>query len=65
MTTSPSPPPFSITLALRLRKRWGGELTKEPTVNFSRLSGLRLVLPRRPSHWRNALDKQPGAWASS
>jgi len=35
----------------------GDELTKEPTVNFSRLSGLRLVLPRRPSHWRNALDE--------
>jgi DNA-binding transcriptional LysR family regulator len=26
-------------------------------VNFARLSGLRLVLPRRPSHWRNALDE--------
>lgn len=35
----------------------GDELTKEPTVNFSRLSGLRLVLPRRPSHWRTALDE--------
>jgi LysR family transcriptional regulator, nitrogen assimilation regulatory protein len=35
----------------------GDALTKEPTVNFSRLSGLRLVLPRRPSHWRNALDE--------
>jgi DNA-binding transcriptional LysR family regulator len=35
----------------------GDELTKESTVNFSRLSGLRLVLPRRPSHWRNALDE--------
>ncbi|OUM01596.1 LysR family transcriptional regulator [Variovorax sp. JS1663] len=35
----------------------GDELTKEPTVSFSRLSGLRLVLPRRPSHWRNALDE--------
>ena len=35
----------------------GDELTKEPTVNFSRLLGLRLVLPRRPSHWRNALDE--------
>jgi len=35
----------------------GDGLTKEPTVNFSRLSGLRLVLPRRPSHWRNALDE--------
>ncbi|NDZ18134.1 LysR family transcriptional regulator [Variovorax sp. WS11] len=35
----------------------GDGLTKEPTVNFSCLSGLRLVLPRRPSHWRNALDE--------
>lgn len=35
----------------------GDELTQEPTVNFSRLSGLRLVLPRRPSHWRNAFDE--------
>ena len=35
----------------------GDALTREPTVNFSRLSGLRLVLPRRPSHWRNALDE--------
>lgn len=35
----------------------GDELTREPTVAFSRLAGLRLVLPRRPSHWRNALDE--------
>ena len=35
----------------------GDPLTREPTVNFARLSGLRLVLPRRPSHWRNALDE--------
>jgi LysR family transcriptional regulator, nitrogen assimilation regulatory protein len=35
----------------------GDELTREPTLNFSRLNGLRLVLPRRPSHWRNALDE--------
>jgi len=35
----------------------GDELTREPTLNFSRLAGLRLVLPRRPSHWRNALDE--------
>jgi len=33
------------------------EITREPTINFSRLTGLRLVLPRRPSHWRNALDE--------
>ncbi|RZL42610.1 MAG: LysR family transcriptional regulator [Variovorax sp.] len=35
----------------------GDALTREPTVGFSRLAGLRLVLPRRPSHWRNALDE--------
>jgi LysR family nitrogen assimilation transcriptional regulator len=35
----------------------GDELTQSATVNFSRLSGLRLVLPQRPSHWRNALDE--------
>ncbi|HSW19966.1 MAG TPA: LysR substrate-binding domain-containing protein [Ramlibacter sp.] len=35
----------------------GDELTREPSVPFARLSGLRLVLPRRPSHWRNALDE--------
>lgn len=35
----------------------GDELTREPTVDFTRLQGLRLVLPRRPSHWRHALDE--------
>lgn len=35
----------------------GAELTREPTVNFARLAGLRLVLPRRPGQWRNALDE--------
>jgi len=35
----------------------GDELTLEPTLNFSKLAGLRLVLPRRPSHWRHALDE--------
>jgi len=34
----------------------GDPLTARPTLNFSRLSGLKLVLPRRPSHWRNALE---------
>ncbi|MBZ8141330.1 LysR family transcriptional regulator [Rubrivivax gelatinosus] len=34
----------------------GDELTRQPTVPFSRLAGLPLVLPRRPSHWRSALD---------
>lgn len=35
----------------------GDPLTQQPTLPFSRLKGLRLVLPRRPSHWRNALDE--------
>lgn len=34
----------------------GDALTRAPTLNFAKLKGLRLVLPRRPSHWRNALD---------
>jgi len=32
-------------------------LTASATVGFSRLAGLRLVLPRRPSHWRHTLDE--------
>lgn len=35
----------------------GDALTQEPTLKFAQLAGLRLVLPRRPSHWRNALDE--------
>lgn len=35
----------------------GDSLTRGATLNFSRLAGLKLVLPRRPSHWRNALDE--------
>ena len=35
----------------------GDALTRSSTINFSRLKGLQLVLPRRPSHWRNALDE--------
>jgi len=35
----------------------GDELTRKPTLDFARLAGLRLVLPRRPSHWRQALDE--------
>lgn len=35
----------------------GDPLTRAPTVAFARLAGLPLVLPRRPSHWRNALDE--------
>lgn len=35
----------------------GDELTRNPTVNFASLSNLRLVLPRHPGQWRNALDE--------
>jgi len=35
----------------------GDPLTATATLTFARLQGLRLVLPRRPSHWRNALDE--------
>jgi LysR family nitrogen assimilation transcriptional regulator len=35
----------------------GDPLTGEATVDFARLAGLKLVLPGRPSHWRNALDE--------
>jgi DNA-binding transcriptional LysR family regulator len=34
----------------------GDVLTRNGTINFARLEGLRLVLPRRPSHWRQTLD---------
>jgi LysR family nitrogen assimilation transcriptional regulator len=35
----------------------GDALTQAATLNFSKLAGLPLVLTRRPSHWRNALDE--------
>lgn len=35
----------------------GDALTNEPTVDFTKLAGLQLVLPRRPGHWRHALDE--------
>lgn len=35
----------------------GDPLTQAPTVGFAALRGLRLVLPRRPSQWRAALDE--------
>ena len=34
----------------------GDALTAGPSVSFKQLNGLQLVLPRRPSQWRNALD---------
>jgi hypothetical protein len=35
----------------------GDALTAQSTVGFARLAGLRLVLPRQPSHWRHTLDE--------
>jgi LysR family transcriptional regulator, nitrogen assimilation regulatory protein len=35
----------------------GDPLTREASLPFARLHGLRLVLPRQPSHWRQALDE--------
>lgn len=35
----------------------GRPLTRGDTVDFKRLEGLPLVLPRRPSHWRSLLDE--------
>lgn len=35
----------------------GDPLTRASTVDFVRLAGLQMVLPGRPSHWRNALDE--------
>jgi len=35
----------------------GLSLTFADTVDFKRLEGLPLVLPRRPSHWRSILDE--------
>jgi len=35
----------------------GQTLTQSETVDFKRLEGLPLVLPRRPAHWRAILDQ--------
>ena len=35
----------------------GLALTQMETVDFKRLEGLPLVLPRRPAHWRSILDE--------
>lgn len=37
--------------------RPGDAVTRRETVSFSRLDGLKLVLPRAPSQWRTALDE--------
>jgi LysR family transcriptional regulator, nitrogen assimilation regulatory protein len=45
------------TVSTYLVSRPGDPLTKSDTVDFSRVGGLRLVLPRRPAHWRAVLDE--------
>jgi DNA-binding transcriptional LysR family regulator len=40
-----------------LVSRPGDPLTARATLDFARLQGLRLVLPRRPAHWRAILDE--------
>ncbi|MES2189021.1 MAG: LysR family transcriptional regulator [Pseudomonadota bacterium] len=40
-----------------LVSRPGDPLTSKPTIAFSRLKGLALVLPREPAHWRAVLDE--------
>ncbi|WP_299451119.1 LysR family transcriptional regulator [uncultured Pigmentiphaga sp.] len=40
-----------------LVSRPGDPLTQAPTLDFAKLQGLPLVLPRRPAHWRAILDE--------
>ncbi|MES2413576.1 MAG: LysR family transcriptional regulator [Pseudomonadota bacterium] len=40
-----------------LVSRPGDPITSKPTIAFSRLEGLALVLPREPTHWRVVLDE--------
>jgi DNA-binding transcriptional LysR family regulator len=40
-----------------LVSRPGDPLTAKATLDFTRLQGLRLVLPRRPAHWRAILEE--------
>ncbi len=40
-----------------LVSRPGDPLTRAESIDFGRLEGLRLVLPRRPAHWRAVLDE--------
>ncbi|VCU68346.1 HTH-type transcriptional regulator CynR [Pigmentiphaga humi] len=40
-----------------LVSRPGDVLTREASLDFARLQGLPLVLPRRPAHWRAILDE--------
>jgi DNA-binding transcriptional LysR family regulator len=43
--------------ATYLVSRPGDPLTAGATLDFGRLAGLALVLPRRPAHWRAVLDE--------
>lgn len=45
------------TASTYLVSRPGLSLTLADTVEFRRLQGLPLVLPRRPAHWRSILDE--------
>jgi len=45
------------TASTYLVSRPGLSLTQADTVEFKRLEGLPLVLPRRPAHWRSILDE--------
>jgi LysR family nitrogen assimilation transcriptional regulator len=45
------------TVGTYLVSRPGDLLTQGDTVDFAKLEGLRLVLPRRPAHWRAVLDE--------
>lgn len=45
------------TAGTYLVSRPGDRLTRDGSVEFARLEGLSLVLPRRPAHWRAVLDE--------
>lgn len=45
------------TASTYLVSRPGLPLTRAETVDYKRLEGIPLVLPRRPSHWRSILDE--------
>jgi LysR family nitrogen assimilation transcriptional regulator len=45
------------TAGTYLVSRPGDPLTRAETIDFGKLEGLRLVLPRRPAHWRAVLDE--------
>ncbi len=45
------------TAGTYLVSRPGDPLTQPASIDFARLAGLPLVLPRRPAHWRAVLDE--------